>query len=255
MRLEWTGDRRHVTSLEIPCWFSCRCVAVDIGRLQFSYLVYTNLCCPWITLELTTTTPSRRHQIRLIRECEWNWFWQHRQHVCVCVCVLCSISWWCWNHISLHHRRSKSLEGNFRFSTEDNILLMSAVNIQAHGTQNDKIKIMWIRLRPQVGILYYERNTNVYACDTHISCEIAVYNLRANVCVLCVCVCRQWSGRERIARVIKIVSHFKHISIGTFPLPNANIFTNNLIYAVIYHRLPWRSDFGKEHSADILVDC
>lgn len=77
--------------------------------------------------------------------------------VCVCVCFLCSISWWCWNHIFLHHRRSKSLEGNFRFSTEDNILLMSAVNIQAHGTQNDKIKIMWIRLRPQVGILYYER--------------------------------------------------------------------------------------------------
>lgn len=85
--------------------------------------------------------------------------------------------WRCLNHISQPTATvcyTKSLGGNFRSSKEDNILLMFAVNIQAHSTQNAKIKIMWIRLSPHANdaksirwIMY----THMHCASWRIWCE------------------------------------------------------------------------------------
>lgn len=185
----WTGDQRHVTRLGMP--FDFRVVVLMFGAFnfrtarlyQFMLLSINHMeVDDYDTVEAPSNVPvSSGVWIELILTAS-----------AACVRSLCSIYWWSWNHIFLQLRQSKSLEGNFRFSTEDNILLMSAVNIQAHGTQNDKIKIMWIRLGPHAGKPSY--GNNVCVCVLR---EISVSIVRADVPMCVAAGMRTWTHCAR----------------------------------------------------------
>lgn len=176
-------DRRPATcySPRNAIWFSCRCV--DVRRLQFSHSSF---------IPIYAVIHKSHGSWRNVPVSSGVWIELILTASAACVRSLCSIYWWSWNHIFLQLWQSNSLEGNFRFSTEDNILLMSAVNIQAHGTQNDKIKIMWIRLGPHAGKPSY--GNNVCVCVLR---EISVSIVRADVPMCVAAGMRTWTHCAR----------------------------------------------------------